>query len=247
MSSIVTAVPFGLINWCLMPRWFPDLSIPPMTGTPHCDYESRGTVESDFGTICCEGSIVNARFDMFLRGPNVDIDLADLVCCREQGTQAFDQPRSTVVGPRTQCMSGTPIPLLSLAATNTQNAQNYSITYTSVTVEGHAMQNIVASVAPYCVWFNTARASAMKNITVSGAQVTTTNNASSATCTAGITSAVAPCSRTASATQGGASTGETQIPTESATASSGSTATWRNLYLLGVFSIGGIMIPGRIT
>jgi hypothetical protein len=243
MSSLVTAVPSGLVHWCLMPRFFP----PYMSETPHCANASRGTAESDFGTICCDGDIVDTSFDMYVHGTRDDIDLADLVCCRNPGIQSERQSPPTDDGQRTHCTAGTPVSLLSLAATNTQNAQSYLIGYTNVTRGVETWQNLAVTGIPYCLWFNTARASAMINVTVPAAQITPWNSSPSPTGTAGIANGGKSSSRTASATQGSPSSGQSQIPTKSVAASSGLTAIWRSLYLLGIFYIGAAVVPGHIA
>jgi hypothetical protein len=78
MSSIITAVPSGPIqDWCIQVPWFGLDNAP-----QQCANATRGTTESDFETISCDGSIVDTSKDIFSGGP---IDLADLVCCRIQG------------------------------------------------------------------------------------------------------------------------------------------------------------------
>jgi len=175
MSSTVIAIPSGPIqDWCIMVPWFDPNATP-----QQCANATLGTKDSDFQTICCDGQIVDMKVDIYHNLPFADrhIDLADLVCCRLQGPQAggfmplYD-------GAATQCSTGTPVPLESLAATSTNVAQGYLVTYTSASFGESTVGNFVPTQTPYCLWAYTASGVALTNITVPAAQITTLSSTS---------------------------------------------------------------------
>lgn len=170
MSSIATAVPSGVIEeWCI--RSLYDFSDELNT----CANSSRGTTESDFQTICCDGWIIDSAFDLYKYEPNrtdpVYVDIDDLVCCRVQGAQQGGlQP--IIQGNGLTCTTGTPTPLASMAATNIGNAQNYLATYTSASFgASDEVGDYIPTATPYCLWADTARGIAMQSITVPEAKI----------------------------------------------------------------------------
>lgn len=172
MSSIATVVPSGTIEeWCIKSLY--DFSDDVNT----CANSSRGTVESDFQTICCDGWIIDSSFDLYEYKPNrtdpVYVDLNDLVCCRVQGAQQGGiQP--IVQGNGLTCTTGTPTPLASMAATNISNAQNYLATYTSASFgASNEVGGFIPTATPYCLWADTAHGVAMQSVTVPEAEITT--------------------------------------------------------------------------
>jgi hypothetical protein len=135
-----------------------------------CANSTRGTSDSDFTTICCDGDIIDTKFDLFRSSRGKSIDLADLVCCRIQGAQTgglLPLPTNTA----TECASGTPVPLVSLAATNTQIAQGYLVTYTSASFGTGTTGDFIPTETPYCLWALTKGVS-VTNVTVPAAQIT---------------------------------------------------------------------------
>jgi hypothetical protein len=219
-----------------MPKVVP----PSLRSLVHC------FTDPDFDSICCDGNIIDTRFDMYERGPREDIDLADLVCCRNQGLQGENQPPLDV-GQTTRCTTGKSVPLLSMAATNFQNAQNYFIGTTNATLGTDTFLDLTLDGDPYCLGFNTAKASAMMNITVPAAQFTSMNSANSPTTTANITNGAVPSGRTASATQGSVFSRPSQTPTKSIAASPRVTARWSGLHVLGIVCIWIAILPGHST
>lgn len=227
-----------------MQKWFPSMS-----GPPHCINGGRGNVDSEFGTICCDGDIMDTRFDMYDKGPRVDVDLADLVCCRNQGPQPQQQSLPHEEGNKTRCTAGTPVPLLSLAATNTQNAQSYFIGYNNITYGAEVWENFPETGTPYCLWFNSAKATSIINITVPAAQITTM---SSTPPLPGLTIEGTPTTHTMVVTQSSTSSSQVPIPTKSIPAPTksvaaiyGGTAVWRSICLLAFFYIGTSMMSHR--
>lgn len=188
MSSIITAVPSGLItDWCIKPPYLSTQSNP-----QQCANSTRGTLESDFETICCDGTIVNTVRDLRLGGP---ISLTDLICCRLLGPQAGGLlPLPTNAA--TECASGTPTPLASLAATNSGNVQGYLVTYTSASFgSGTIVGDYVPTQTPYCLWAYTAGGAVLTNVTVAVAEIATLSSV-------GVVGTVTPTTR-----QGGSSSG----------------------------------------
>lgn len=172
MSSIVTAVPTGLIQeWCIQVPWWGFDNEP-----QQCANATRGTQESDFETICCDGSIIDTSHNLYL-GAGGAINIDNLVCCRIQGPQAGGLlPLPT--GQPTTCQSGTPVALTSLAATNTLNAQDFLVTYTSASFGGPTPGDYVPTETPYCLWVYTKSGVAMATVTVPAAQITTLSSTS---------------------------------------------------------------------
>jgi hypothetical protein len=163
MFSVVTAVPSGPIeNWCLKtpgriygPEW-----------TDHC-YGSK--LDANFETICCDGEIIGAKRPIV---NDTSLDLTDLICCRLQGLQAngFSNALSDLET-ATKCPIGTPVPLASLAATNTWNMHDYAITYTSASLGPQSTGNYIETLTPRCLWAQTASGVPLSTITVQATQM----------------------------------------------------------------------------
>ncbi|KAI9688937.1 MAG: hypothetical protein M1820_010206 [Bogoriella megaspora] len=170
-SSIVTAVPSGLIKeWCIQPQFF-GFDQDPLT----CGNSTSGTEDSDFETICCDGDIIDTKQDLYQVDPSNairDLRLSDLVCCRLQGPQTGGL-LPIPSGPSTTCVSGTPTPLASLAATNISNAAAFYVTYTSASYGGATPGDFIPSQRPTCLWADTAHRVAMTSVTVAAADITT--------------------------------------------------------------------------
>jgi hypothetical protein len=152
MTSVSTIIPAGIISeWCITQPYF--LGIP---GTDYqCANSSRGTVESDFITICCDGDIIDTAFDLYFHSGPTSLDINDLVCCQPNGPQTGGlQPIAQ--GPYTYCTSGTPIPLISFAATNTGNQEPFLVTYTSASYGDHTTGDFIPTQVPQCLWADTA-------------------------------------------------------------------------------------------
>lgn len=213
ISSTITAVPTGPVDWCLFPDWRPPNLLPGLNGPPRCGNGQPGKTDVDYGT--------NTRLDMFVNGTRDKIDLADLVCCRNQGLRPLEGLPLAPWGQRTKCLTGTPTPLLSLAATNTGDWIEYSVTYPGVSYPGvtypgvtfeglsystlGTSQVLVGTGTPYCLWFNIVSVSSMKDVTVQALQVTPTANVSSGTLTTGVGTGTAMI-QTAGGTNGSKST-----------------------------------------
>lgn len=185
MSSITTTVPSGSLangpDWCLQDMidyWGSD-------GYPYeyneCANSTSGTTKSDFQTICCDGQIIDTTQDLYqyaLQYGNMreyDLRIENLVCCRAGGRRL---PGGIMpINPdKTICdYSMVPTQLASLAATNTDNAALFLVTYESGTVDetGGPADWIVTS-SPTCLWIETAYESmSMEDVTVPAAQITT--------------------------------------------------------------------------
>lgn len=176
MSSIVTAIPSGVVKeWCIQgPSVFG--SVDPVFG--ECANATRGTYPSDFQTICCDGDIVDTTKDLFRAGRGQTVDLENLICCRIQGAQQGGL-MPLYVGSLTGCTAGTPVPLASLAATNTKNAQNFLVTYTSASYGSTTTGDFIPTESPYCLWAYTASGMAMTNVTVAAPEITTLSGSAS--------------------------------------------------------------------
>ena len=232
MPSIVTAVPSGPFqDWCIQVPWFDN-------ALRYCGNSTES--QSDFETICCDGVIVDTKEDIVTA---LAIDLADLVCCRIQGPQSGTIAQPTE-GPVTQCTTGTPVPLASLAATNTHNVQDYLVTYPSVALGPSTTGDFVPTLLPFCLWVKTVGGVAMMNVTVSAAQITTLGSTSYAVSTTSssaggssspTTNAVHSSSSTSSAAGQGSST--------STKASPSSRVTFKSLWLLGFLCAGATVLP----
>lgn len=172
MSSITTAVPSGTgYDWCIKQLYANFGS----TEIAQCANSSRGTTESDFETICCDGMIIDQTQNLYSweprNGPTY-VDLANLVCCQIEGPQMGGlQPIAPDNG--LTCTTGTPTPLASMAATNTANAQIYPLTFTSASGVSPNIGDMLWTGTPYCLWADTAHGVAMMEVTVPAATIST--------------------------------------------------------------------------
>ncbi|KAI1408994.1 hypothetical protein F5Y13DRAFT_171304 [Hypoxylon sp. FL1857] len=167
MSSITTAIPTGPIEtWCVGAMQFFD-------GTKYqC---ANGTQkESDFQTFCCNGEIINSVHDIwkpaFWKGKDHSVNLSDMVCCGISGPQAggiLPLPSAN-----TMCNQGSPTPLASLAATNTDNAQLFPVTYTSASFGDNTVGDFIPTNTPNCFWAYTESVPT-KEVTLPAPDITT--------------------------------------------------------------------------
>ncbi|KAK4979206.1 hypothetical protein LTR42_001709 [Elasticomyces elasticus] len=170
MSLITTAVPSGLItgDWCIQDSigWHNE----PNT----CANSTLGQTNADFETICCNGDIINVARNLYSwprpKNESKAIDLADMVCCGVHGPQVGGI--GPIVNLATACTMGDPTPLASLAATNTDNAPLYAVTYTSASYGSTTTGDFVPTTAPRCLWMYTKTGVTLRNITVPAAQIT---------------------------------------------------------------------------
>jgi hypothetical protein len=210
MSSVVTAVPSGLVqDWCIQQPWLMSLD-----DRQQCANSTRGTVESDFETICCDGQIVDARDGSPGGGP---IDLADLVCCRVQGPQ-----------------TGGILPLPTNAQTEcgTGNAQGFLVTYTSASYGTSTTGDFVPTHTPYCLWMNTKSGmEAMMSVTVQAAVVTTLSSSSEGEMPTAYDGA------STTIIQGGSSSTTAQSSSTTTSASSNSKVSSKKLYFLALLGL----------
>jgi hypothetical protein len=230
MSSIVTAVPSGTVKeWCIkQPFWgFSD----PIT--QECANATRGTSPSDFETICCDGHIIDTSKDLYRAGRGQTVDLENLICCRIKGPQQGGLlPFYT--GPGTQCSTGNPVPLASLAATNTGNVQPFRVTYTSASFGISTTADYIPTSQAECLWAYTASGVEMTNVTVAAAQITTLSGSSSSHGTMG----------TGFSHPTTSSTGTRQSGVKSTSTSSASTITLKKLWCQGLL-LSGVVILGQ--
>ncbi|KAI0149935.1 hypothetical protein F4776DRAFT_186804 [Hypoxylon sp. NC0597] len=149
MSSITTAIPTGPIEtWCVGTLTYFD-------GTKYqCANETQGTKESDFETFCCNGEIINSVHDIwkpaFWKGEDHSVNLADMICCGISGPQAGGV--LPLPSANTECNQGSPTPLASLAATNTDNAVPFRVTYTSASFGDNTVGDFIPTNTPNCFW-----------------------------------------------------------------------------------------------
>jgi hypothetical protein len=159
------------------------------------------------------------------------IDLADLVCCQQKGPQMGGLMPLPTNAP-TECETGTPVPLASLAATNTRNAQAYLVAYTSASYGSSTIGDYIPTNTPYCLWAYTASGVAMMNVTVAAAQIVTLSSSSYLMGTIG---------------SGSQSSSRTMSPTGSSStstkASTGSRVALKNLWVLGILCAGLGILP----
>jgi hypothetical protein len=152
------AVPSGPIHqWCFVRLGFNMCA----TSPPF----SKGN--TDFITICCNGYIVDPNVTLY--NTNSTIDLDDLYCCQGDGYLPLS-PSSV-----TSCPSSMPpTPLASLAGTNTDNAQTWTIPNT---------QNMYLPMTPWCAYLQ-ATPTAVRTVTVPTPSISTTSFPAPATATA---------------------------------------------------------------
>lgn len=173
-SSIITSVPAGLIrgDWCIQ-------NLQDFQHQPNeCAKAAEDQESSDFDTICCAGDIIDTTQDLWdYRTRNqTEVDLANLVCCLYANAPLNSGSRNTSA-PNT-CSQGSPTPLASLAATNTENAALYQRTYTSagtyswISSTGY-YGDYVPTATPECMWVYTKTGVEMSEVTVPAATVST--------------------------------------------------------------------------
>ncbi|KAI9172741.1 hypothetical protein HJFPF1_02254 [Paramyrothecium foliicola] len=136
-------------------------------------------------TICCDGYIIDKRKHLgshayvYNDGPNGGVGLDNFVCCRDNRGAArgdwYVKPGDSGPFIGTTCVSRSPTPLASLAATSTENAEPYLATlmpgssglYDDAT-------SMFWTLAPFCAWLYTGAASLqMAEITVPVSTATT--------------------------------------------------------------------------
>ncbi|KAL1871487.1 hypothetical protein Plec18167_007047 [Paecilomyces lecythidis] len=174
-SSVTTAVPSGIIkNWCIADLG--DFNNKPQ----QCANETLGQKPSDFQTICCDGDIIDTTQNLWQpyrpksEGP-LYLNIDNLVCCRLVGAQ---QGGIQAIDPdQTHCTAGSPTPLASLAATNTENAADYLVTYTSASFGESTTGDFIPTETPRCLWMNTNTAQSdgvgVKSVSVPAARIST--------------------------------------------------------------------------
>lgn len=67
-------------------RKTPWLGRPP-NNRQQCTNSTRNQLPSDFETFCCDGDIIDTKFDLFHSGRGKSLDLNDLYCCQFKGPQ----------------------------------------------------------------------------------------------------------------------------------------------------------------
>ena len=169
MSSVSTIVPTGALqSWC-MTSFDPDETNPFWDA---CGRETKNAT-ADFQTICCDGEIIDTELNIWAglqRESNepLYLQMEDMVCCRQAGRNPGGLlPLNTDY---TQCASGEPTPLASMAATNTENAQNFAVTYISASA-GTADWTTRSS--PSCIWINTKSVDGTTAVVLPAADITT--------------------------------------------------------------------------
>ncbi|KAI0384171.1 hypothetical protein F5Y04DRAFT_249171 [Hypomontagnella monticulosa] len=192
MSSITTAIPTGPIDkWCLGPRTFGDGQ------HLECANATKGTQQSDFQTFCCNGEIINSAGELETLRKNHTLHLANMVCCGVNSP--LDNIPSSLAQQHTSCVQGTPTPLVSLAATNTDNAVNFAVTYTNLVWGGQTVGYFTPTEAPSCFWAYKVDAE-MEEITLPKPEFTTPPPRPSSTLFIGSESAASAPSTTPSTT-----------------------------------------------
>jgi hypothetical protein len=247
MASVSTVIPAGIISeWCITAPYFLDI---PMSDY-QCANSSRGTTESDFITICCDGDIIDTAFDLYLGGGK-SLDMNDLVCCQPNGPQTGGlQPIAP--GPYTYCTSGTPIPLVSFAATNTGNQQPFLVTYTSASVGDHTTGDFIPTQVPVCLWADTAHGISLTTITLPAPMLTTLTSSSYAVYTTinsaeGLTSSSGQTTTSSSrSTSSSTSSSMSSAKSSSTTTSSSSGVKIANMSM-GLFLVSSFVITSLIT
>jgi hypothetical protein len=181
MSSITTAIPTGVIsngpNWCIQDLVDVFGSSEPPYNYNECANATSGTKKADFQTLCCDGGIIDTSQNLWgARNYTLyELDLENLVCCREGG-QLLPGGLMPLDTDYTHCgPSMNPVPLASLAATNTDNAAPYLVTYESARGDSTGgVGDWTRTEKPTCLWIETAdKAVTMVDVTVPAAQITT--------------------------------------------------------------------------
>jgi hypothetical protein len=143
-----------------------------------CANSTLGTKKEDFQTFCCDGDIVETETGFFGGGitnyTEFELDIENLVCCREGGKllPGGIMPLDTDY---THCSAGDPVPLASMAATNTKNAELFLVTFESASeLATGGMGDWTYTETPTCLWIQTAHSDvSLAEVTVPAAQITT--------------------------------------------------------------------------
>lgn len=170
--SITTSVPSGTIggDWCLQ-------NLEGFGGTPNqCADPAKHQKPSDFDTICCAGDIISKPQNLwdYHRLNRTQLNLEDLVCCLYADQPLNSNPSMT--SDAHTCPQGSPTPLASLAATNTENAVLYRRTYTSAgpyswTGATGFYGDYVPVATPRCLWVYTKGGISMSEVTLPAATI----------------------------------------------------------------------------
>lgn len=180
-SSITTSIPAGVIggDWCIQ-------NLEDVQHEPNqCADTAKHQVPSDFNTICCAGDIIDTTQDLWdYRTRNeTEVDTANLVCCLYAKIPLDSSPSTSITNGRHTCSQGSPTPLASLAATNTENAALYLRTYTSAgayswTGTTGVYEDYVPTATPRCLWVYTKTGVPMNEVTVPTAMISTMSGGS---------------------------------------------------------------------
>ncbi|KAF1837923.1 hypothetical protein BDW02DRAFT_565425 [Decorospora gaudefroyi] len=182
-SSITTAVPSGIIvngpDWCIQGLYDIFGSDEQPYTYNECFNSTRGTSKESFETFCCDGRIIDTSSNLMGGGAGnlteYELDLENLVCCRAGGRR-LPGGIMPIDSDYTHCSaSEAATPLASLAATNTENAAQYLVTYASAKqMEGTKMGDWVRTKDPTCLWVETASGAVeLTEVTVPAAEITT--------------------------------------------------------------------------
>jgi hypothetical protein len=181
MSSITTAIPTGAVSngpsWCIQGLVDIFASREPPYTYNECANATTGTKKADFQTFCCDGDIIDTSQNLWgaRNYTSYELDLENLVCCRAGG-QLLPGGLMPIDTDYTHCSASMkPEPLASLAATNTDNAALYLVTYESASQDATGgLGDWTVTEKPTCLWIETAdSAVTMVDVTVPAAQITT--------------------------------------------------------------------------
>lgn len=165
LSSVTTVFPTGVVqHWCLAPIYGFNVT----HDIADCAAQN---ISSNFQTVCCNGDIIDTTGQAFLSGiPLKPLNLSNIICCQLSGPQDENQNAGTFVSVQpSTCKSGTPTPIVNLAATNTENAAPYYIDFTDLPTGFGWSSEIVATATPNCLWLNTVSGASLATLTVPAA------------------------------------------------------------------------------
>jgi hypothetical protein len=183
MSLIATSIPTGpaLVaepEWCIQGLY--DIFGPdePPYRNNECANSTRGTQKSDFQTFCCDGDIRDTSYNLWSWPSNRTedgwtFDLENMICCRA-GNKLLPGGLQPIWNDYKRCEPGLdPTPLASLAATNTDNAELYLVTYKDASGVGDSVTDWTVTTSPTCLWIQTNKDIEMTEVEVPAAKLTT--------------------------------------------------------------------------
>lgn len=141
-----------------------------------CANAREGTKKDDYQTFCCDGTIIDKTYNFWSGDVETYVmDIKNMVCCREGG-RLLPGGIQPIDNGHTRCGAGQkPEPLASLVATNTKNAELYTLTYESASeLATGGWGDWTYTATPTCLWIQTANPDvSLAEVIVPAADITT--------------------------------------------------------------------------